>query len=477
MKLPIRIRVAVTFCAVFFVLAGALEAAAYWSVRRAIHTMADHELEARLAGIDDHIERHLKRLGWPELGTALREHPAFQPDLLYIRQQGGPVVFGGSRTAQMASANTAGGPKMETLETESQSLRILTVAKLYGGVAYELSCATDLTIAATILHRLWMWITLSLPAVLFLASGAGYWISGRALRPVSGMIAAARSIDSSNLGERIAVPATGDEVQRLAETMNAMLDRIEAGFRQMRQFTANASHELRTPVAIIRAGAEVALLRTGSDERSYRDALHRILRQAERNSELIDEMLQLARTDCGADRAAAVRTNLNKSASLACAEVQPLAEAKGVRLVFRCEGAAPEVDADDNQLRRLWVLLLDNGVKYTASGGSVTLRIFVSEGQPCCEVSDTGIGIAPEHLPHIFDRFYRVDKARSRAEGGAGLGLAIADGLARMHSARIEVHSAEGAGSTFRVVFPCPNRTEKPAIIAVAPVPVIFRRS
>lgn len=454
MKLPIRIRLALAYCAVFCVLIGALEAAAYWSVRGAIHSIVDHELESRLAGLDDHIGRHLDRLGWERLGASLREHPAFQPDHLFIRRSGGQVVFNSSWAPSLAAARLGPAPRIETVDAAGHVLRVIAFRKVFSGQTYDVVCATDLWVPTAMMRRLGLWMILSLPAVLLIASAAGYWISARALRPVSGIIAAAQAIDSTNLGDRIAVPDTGDEIQALALTVNGMLSRIDDGFRRVRQFTDNASHELRTPVAIIRAGSEVVLMQPRAEEKTYREALHRILRQAERSSKLIEEMLELARADSPSEELRkVVRLDLVASLAQACAEIAPLAAAKGVRLSVHTGGPAPFIEADEERLRRLWLILLDNAVKYTKEGGTVTARVLAENGVVCCEVRDTGIGIPAEHLGRVFERFYRVDKARSRAEGGAGLGLAIASEIARLHRGRIEAESVAGEGSRFRVVF------------------------
>ena len=459
MRIPIRIRLALTYCAVFCVLIAALEAAAYWSVREAIHSIVDRELETRVAGLEDHIGRHLQRYGWPQLGASLSERPAFQPDYLFVRRTGGEVVFDRTWAHQVPVPDSSAVPQVATLEGPGHALRVITTRKIFGGTPYDVSCATDLWIPATILRRLWLWMILSVPAVLLLASAAGYWIGGRALRPVSGIISAAKSIDSNSLADRIRVPDTGDEIQSLAETMNGMLERIEDGFRQVRQFTDNASHELRTPIAIIRAAAEVALLKPASlkastEERGYREALHRILRQAEGSTKLIEEMMELARVDSNTEKPGLVPLDVVRSLSHACAEMSALAAAKRLKLTFRTSQPEVSVQGDEERLRRLWLILLDNAVKYTPDGGSITVLVHCPDGKPVCDISDTGIGIAPEHLGRIFERFYRIDKARSRAEGGAGLGLAIASEIAKVHHAVIDATSTPGHGSNFRVTFP-----------------------
>jgi signal transduction histidine kinase len=294
---------------------------------------------------------------------------------------------------------------------------------------------------------------LSLPAVLLISGGAGYWISGHALAPVSDIIAAARGMDSSRLSERIAVPRTGDEIQQLAETMNGMLARIEDSFRQIRHFTANASHELRTPLAIIRANAEVGLLQ-GSG-RASREALEKVLGEAERSSALLENLLQIARADApGGALPPRARVDLRESLARACGDIRPLAEERGVVLRVAPSGVPCPADANEEQLRRLWLILLDNAVKYTPRGGHVSAAVGVNErGRPFVAISDTGIGIAPEHRERIFERFYRVDKARSRSQGGTGLGLAIARHIADEHEAAITVSSEPGQGSCFSVIF------------------------
>jgi signal transduction histidine kinase len=263
------------------------------------------------------------------------------------------------------------------------------------------------------------------------------------------------------LRERISVPNTGDEVQLLAETMNGMLTRIEDGFQQVRRFTADASHELRTPVAIVRAAAEIPLLRRSAPERVYREALERILRESERSSTLLEDLLLLSRADAGAEQIDQESIDLGKSLTQACAQLAPLVEQKGLRLHMRGPEQTLWIRGNQEHLRRLWLILLDNAFKYTTSGGAVEVSVGSSDGRTYCAVTDSGIGIAPGDLSRIFERFYRVDKARTRSHGGTGLGLAIAHEIAKLHDAAIEVESELGRGATFRVSFPSVVSAEK----------------
>ena len=460
MKLPIRLRLTLVYCAVFFALIAVLEAGTYVSVRTAMHSLVDRELETRLSGIDDHLSRHIDKQPWTQLHDSLAVHPAFQPELFYMRRADGTVLFqGGAFSAIPSSLDFAETPRLETLDGTGNILRVLAIRKTIKGTAYDLLLGTDLLVPTAILGHVWLVMLISIPLVLLLASAAGYWIAGRALAPVSGIILAARSIDSSRLNQRLEVPDTGDEIRLLAETINKMLGRIEDGFRHVQQFTANASHELRTPAAIIRASAEVALLKSPANERTYKDALHRILREAERNSALLENLLQLARCDSRTDRPELQAVDLVQCLAQACAQLAPLAESKQLQLRPPVAHEHAWILSSEDHLRRLWLILLENAVKYTPPGGNISVTVeTIADGRCCCSITDTGIGIAPEHLPNIFERFYRADKARSRADGGTGLGLSIARELAGIYDASIEVESVLGTGSRFSVTFPLQAR-------------------
>ncbi|HEY4360043.1 MAG TPA: ATP-binding protein [Bryobacteraceae bacterium] len=451
MKLPIRIRLALIYSTILMTTTGTLELAGYYSVLHTIHSLVDRELNTRLAGIEDHLARHLPRYSWPRMGQDLDAHPAFQPSLLSIRDSSGAVLFEGSSMTGVSLASTG----ISTGNSGSGAFRLLSAKRVINGQALTLTLGTDLQVASAILRRVWLIMLLSLPLFAMASVGIGYWMSGRALAPIQEIVRAVRSLDSRRLNQRVPVPATGDEVQLLAETFNGMLARIEAEFQKMHDFTANASHELRTPVAIVRAAAEVALLREGGNEVFYRQTLEQILRESERNSTLLENMLQLAHSDAGADARKRDGLNLKEYAVSACEQVAPLAASRQITVRHFAAASPVEVLADPEQLRRLLLILLDNAIKYTPPGGAVNVRIHEDEmGRPVCGVQDTGIGIALEQQPLIFERFYRTDKARSRSLGGAGLGLAIARGIALMHDADLRVESSLGAGSCFTVTFP-----------------------
>jgi heavy metal sensor kinase len=294
---------------------------------------------------------------------------------------------------------------------------------------------------------------LLIPAVLLVASGGGYWMSRRALAPVDRIIRDAQSISTQNLQKRLDVPRTGDELQRLSETLNQMLERLDQAFRRVTQFTADASHELRTPVAVIRTTAELALRRPRSTS-DYEAALRDILAQSERTTELIESLLTLARADAGQQSLQHSRVHVGEAIRETVETGRRLAASKGLEFTATVEQKGVVVVGDSQALGRLALILVDNAVKYTPVPGKVQLRLDSDGRCAVLQVRDSGIGIPPEHLPQIFERFYRADPARGSESGGSGLGLAIAHWIVQHHGGEITVESKQGSGSTFRVTLP-----------------------
>jgi signal transduction histidine kinase len=313
---------------------------------------------------------------------------------------------------------------------------------------------------------IWM-IVLGTPLLLYIASVAGYWMSGRALRPVVRITGAAQRITSENLSERLPFRGTGDELDRLSEVLNEMLAGLESAFQRITQFTADASHELRTPLAIIRTTAELIRSRTRTLE-EHDIAWASVLSQTERMSQLVEDLLTLTRADVRSGGLDLAPIDLKSVIAEAGSEMQVLAYSKGVQLKLALE-AAPMVLGDTEALRRVVTILLDNAIKATPGGSTIDVCLILDATAGACRakvvVKDTGIGIPSEHLPHIFDRFYRVSKDRSRETGGAGLGLAIAYWIIAQHGGVIEVESELGYGATFRVLLPAISQENLPSAI------------
>ena len=304
-----------------------------------------------------------------------------------------------------------------------------------------------------VLQSFWEGLLASAPILLLISSLGGYLLSRKALKPVDRITTTARSISIRNLSERLPVATTGDELQRLAETCNAMLQRLESAVNQIKQFTADASHELRGPLSFTRTVAEVALRNPHADPDSRR-AFEDIVEESSKASELLEGMLTLARADANSFDAALEPVDLVAVVEEACGMARPIADGRNLTLsVSAGSGSSINVLGDFSSLRRLVWIMLDNALKYTPAPGTVDVKISVASERATLQVSDSGIGISQTDLPHIFDRFYRTDPSRSQVEG-SGLGLAIAKWIAEMHHVELSVASTEHKGTTFQVVFP-----------------------
>ena len=293
---------------------------------------------------------------------------------------------------------------------------------------------------------------LSLPFAFAVAVVAGYLLARRALAPVSAMTARARRITAEHLDERLPVENPADEFGQLAGVVNEALDRLERAFETLRRFTADASHELRTPLTAIRTVGEVGL-RERRGEADYREMIGSILEEAERLTATVDSLLLLSRADAGKADLQPAPMSLDGLATEVAADLAVLAEEK--RQQVRVEAsAAVMIVADWPAVRQAAINLLDNAIKYSPDGAVIRLVVRRAGPSGVLDVIDNGPGIAPEHLPHVFERFYRADKARSRAGGGAGLGLAIARWAVEANGGRIEVESELARGSVFSIVLP-----------------------
>ena len=302
------------------------------------------------------------------------------------------------------------------------------------------------TLATLVLFRRYLYMFG--PVLFVTAALGGYWLSRRALAPVDAITTAARNITGTNFGHRLEKLDTGDELQRLSDTLNEMLDRIEASFLRVAQFTADASHELRTPIALIRTESEIAL-RKSRDIAEYREALEHILFESERTTSLIEQLLALARADAGRETLDIQRLDLRDIVLQSAENWRHTIAENNLQFAESIIDHELFVSGDKNALQRVANILLDNAVKYTPARGSIQICLEQKDGHAVFSVRDTGIGISNEDRDKVFERFYRVDKARSRDQGGAGLGLAIAKWIVEQHRGSITVESTLGQGSLF----------------------------
>jgi len=296
-------------------------------------------------------------------------------------------------------------------------------------------------------------LLLALPLGLILAGFGGYALARKALAPVDVMAHKAERISAERLSERLPVENPDDELGQLAQAFNATLARLEGAFEQLRRFTADASHELRTPLTAIRSVGEVAL-QTPKSATEYRDVIGSMLEETDRLTRLVDSLLTLSRADVGHVDVERTEISVRGLAQEASSLVEVLAEEKRQRISVQGESTLV-VSGDRLILRQALINLIDNAIKYSPTGAEIVVQVHPGkDSEMVVEVIDKGPGVSPEHQARIFDRFYRVDKARSREWGGAGLGLAIARWAVEVHGGQIAVESAEGFGSTFRVTLP-----------------------
>lgn len=297
-------------------------------------------------------------------------------------------------------------------------------------------------------------ILLGIPFMLIVATAGGSLLARKSLDPVSAIAEQAARISAASLHERVAVPNPRDELGRLAAVLNELLERLDRSFEEQRRFTADASHELRTPVAIISGEAELALSRDGRSPEELREALARVRAESDRLKRIVDDLFLLARAEAGDPIMVPREVYLGEVAADSVRALRSLAERKTVTLGFEGSEDLP-FQGDEALLRRLFVNLLDNAIKYTPPGGDVTLSAERQNGSYVVAVADTGPGIPPDAQPHIFDRFYRSDRdRRASATGGAGLGLAIASWIAQTHGGTVGLERSDASGSRFVVRLP-----------------------
>ena len=301
------------------------------------------------------------------------------------------------------------------------------------------------------LRRLAWWFGGAGAGVLVLGLLVGGWLAGRSLRPIADISGTARKLADGNLSERINVADTESELGELAKVLNETFARLQSAIARQARFTADASHELRTPTFVILSEAQSALKRERSAA-EYRAGFEVCQRAAQQMRQLIESLLILARQDAGEIAPKREPARLDAMADDVVEMLRPLARERGVTL--HAELAAVQMACDAQQLRQVLTNLVGNAIEYNRPSGEVRVKLASEGGEVLLTVADTGVGIAPEDLPHIFERFYRADKSRATTEGHTGLGLAICDAIVKSHGGRIEATSTPGQGSKFTVRLP-----------------------
>ncbi len=349
-------------------------------------------------------------------------------------------------------SNQSSSPYKILLDRNTLLVAVTRVATARG--IYTIEVGSSLEQIQSVEDHLLTLALLMLPVLIGVAVGSGYFLVNRALKPVSNIARHAEQITHHNLSERLDVTPTGDELERLSVSLNRMIARLDEAFQNSRRFLADASHELRTPLTIIKGELEELALRRRNVlqlDRETQDKIGNVLEEMQRLIVIVEGLFALSRLDAGEAQREWVTFNLVELVATTADQMKLLADDAGLTIQYATQQSI-SVTGDRSRLKQVVVNLIDNAIKYTPLGGSIWLQVNSVHNQAHLEISDTGIGIPAEALPRVFDRFFRVDKARSR--GGAGLGLAIVKSICLAHGGNIFVESQLGKGSRFTISLP-----------------------
>ncbi len=458
-RLSIGVRLTLWYLAIFALAQGIFGVGMWFILRHNLYDIVDDGLESQVEDLKSFLGTQKKDATLAKIREEVEETYTIEHsgDYLQIHAENGEQIYQSSflRSHQLSLAppENFDRPIFRRRWFEHRPFRFMLQKLNVNGHTYTVEMGAPADDAVETLSLFRSYLLMFAPLLLLAAAGGGYWLSRRALSPVDALVRTARDIGGANLNSRVQKLETGDELQRLSDTLNEMLGRIETAFLRITEFTADASHELRTPVSLIRTEAELALRRSRG-EAEYKEALRHILLEAERTTALIEQLLSVARADSGRETLHMQPVNLRQTLHSVVEGWQQVATLRGLQFSASIAAGDSLVTGDEAALRRVVDILLDNAFKYTPAPGSVKLALEKKGESAIITVQDSGAGISEEDQPKIFERFYRVDKVRSREQGGAGLGLAIAQWIITQHHGSIAVESSPGQGSTFRVELP-----------------------
>jgi heavy metal sensor kinase len=460
MTLALRTRLTVFYTVVFGVLLTVMAAAAYRALGQQLESEATNNLIELTNGLHGYL--HFEN-GTPEVQYDSSDP---QETAFVMRATRFYQIYDGATGALLVQSEAIeplgltftpaevksfhDEPRIHDIQTDYGRIR-LTNSVITGvpGTTYLLQVGASLAAMDSALHgflRLLLW---GVPSGLFVAILAGRWMATIALGPLLRFADAARGIDVTNLRQRLPVRGVDDELDDVAHAFNETLERVEDAVGEMRQFSTALAHELRTPIAALRGEIELATMRPDAGD-AYRRTAASQLEELDKLKRLIDQLLTLARAESGQIPLSRVPVNLGALAASVVEQLEAVAQANGLDL--RCEVTGDvAVEGDGEWLERLVLNLLDNAFKFTPRGGRVTVRVSAVERQARIEVTDTGIGMPPEVLSHVFERFYRADPARSSSARGVGLGLSLVKWIVDRHDGLIQAKSDPGRGATFTV--------------------------
>ncbi len=446
-----------------------LERYLYWNLQRML------DADCRTIATQLLSQYPFKRADWLTSEIDEGYSPEVNAHFIRVTQEGVGLVYI-SRAPKDGAFDPAQVPLPS--EKEKNSSRKVALAKrhhlLVDTVQYTSPLGTKFVVESgvpdhqieIVLHGLLMTFSVYMPFIISLAVASGYWLMRRSLRPVDEITRRAEGITSSNLSDRLPVIRTGDELERLSVSLNRMIERLDEAFQHINRFSADASHELRTPLTILQLELE-GIAQNHRLTPSLTDQIGSALEETDRISHIVENLLAISRLDAGESKMDKTRLDLAHLAGSIAEQMRLLAEEKGISFQSKVE-AEVYVEGDRSRLQQVIVNLVANAINYTTEAGKVEVSVHADGPRAILEVTDNGVGISAEALPHVFERFYRADKARSRDSGGAGLGLAIVKAICTAHGADIKVSSQEGRGSRFTVALPLldvvENEQAKPAL-------------
>ena len=454
-SLPIRVRLTIWYFAIFASAAALLCMVSLWMLQRSVDETEYHDLQERAEDVQLVLSHEDPARSLDQLREDFAAIYNFKDDgkYLQVRDEQGNWIF---RSRRMAAENPdlpspdriSKAGMIADFHQGTRHVRVMAYPIAVRGKLYSVQTGIALNKSMVLLANFRTKLLLLTPMVILLAALGGHLMSRKALKPVAALAREARRINDRNLDIRLPIPSAKDEISDLSRTLNQMLERIDKAFASVRTFTGNASHELRTPISLLRTEIEVALIRP-RDAAEYRAVLGRLHSETVRMTNLVENLLSLARADGGAETITLTPIRVD-ALFHQVAEIWKSTMNQAM-LDFRVE--KPEGDlvllGDSHGIPRLLSILLENASKYTPPGGSVTLRAAVKGTRIVLFVHDTGIGIAPEDKSRIFDRFYRAVTVGDIAPTGSGLGLALGRWIAERHHTELCVDSEPGCGTCF----------------------------
>ena len=453
----LRARLTLWYVVLLAITLAAFCGGVYVAMRSSLYANLDDSLEGRAEIIDGIVTEE----GVLDVeDVTIPGDPVEGEEFARVYDESGEIVLDNSgrqfrppADGNAVSAALSGKLTRRNVDLDGTDLRVLAAPLMADdGIVGAVEVGLSKEEVQSTLNELLLIIAVAYPLALVVAGVGGVFLAGRALSPIDRLTRVARRISAEDLSQRLDMRLPDDEVGRLASTFDEMIARLDEAFRRQRQFTADASHELRTPLTAIKGQTEVALQRD-RDADTYKEVLRRVNGEVDRMIRLIGSLLTLARADARQIPVSRESVDLGRLVTDAVEQIRPAAVDKAISLNVTSNGDI-RLKADQDLILQLMLNLLDNSVKYTPRGGSIDLSCRAEGSHAQVTVVDTGSGIAAEHLPHIFDRFYRVDKARTRAEGGAGLGLSISRWIAEAHGGTLRVESTPGRGSKFTLSLP-----------------------